>query len=63
MVKKMVKQTWMEHLMITIEKARNQNGWTNHEEKKFRCILELYHTGKFNNFSKRKIMQLLSNCR
>ncbi len=59
----MVKQDWMEHLIINFEKARNQKDWNNTKEKKFRYLLELYHTGRFNNISKQSITQVLCNSR
>lgn len=56
----MVEQHWMENQLIHIEQARNKKNWSEHREQQFRNLLNLYHTGRFINLSKKQIKHILN---
>ena len=57
----MVKHDWIEHQLIRIEHARNQANWSEHHDKQFKYLLNLYDTGRFTRLSKKQIEHHLSS--
>lgn len=55
----MVQHNWIETKLIEAEHARNQKHWSKKQERQFKQLLKIYHTGSFKQKSRKDIRNLL----